>query len=244
MKIDCGIIKDILPLYCDGVCGDESKTAVEEHLRECPSCKAEFDNMSAKLDGNEVQINEKNVLTAAANMWKKGRQKAFLKGSIIALLIVALAVSGFFAYHRFETADRNNTDRLAAMAEDYLKKDSLTVEKTDECGDYLAVLLTKDGERCMCLFERDRIFKNRFAATGGAITDGSEAISSYNMGDPNGNAVLVFFGENTSDSEKYYTFENNKTTYIRKIASGSFVDIFVIPDENDINSTPVMVDGD
>ena len=34
MSNKCDIIKDLLPLYADDVCSDESKKAVDEHLKE------------------------------------------------------------------------------------------------------------------------------------------------------------------------------------------------------------------
>ena len=39
MKYSCDIIKDLLPLYIDGACSDESARAVKEHLEECDGCK-------------------------------------------------------------------------------------------------------------------------------------------------------------------------------------------------------------
>ena len=38
MKLSCEIIQDILPLYVDNVCSPDSRTAVEEHLIQCPAC--------------------------------------------------------------------------------------------------------------------------------------------------------------------------------------------------------------
>ena len=38
MKISCEIIRDLLPLYQEDVCSEESKTMVEEHLSKCESC--------------------------------------------------------------------------------------------------------------------------------------------------------------------------------------------------------------
>lgn len=38
--MNCDIIKDLLPLYCDGVCSEETSRAVEEHLTTCPVCRA------------------------------------------------------------------------------------------------------------------------------------------------------------------------------------------------------------
>ncbi len=38
-EINCNIIKDILPLYVDGVVSDDTKEIVEEHLEHCEECK-------------------------------------------------------------------------------------------------------------------------------------------------------------------------------------------------------------
>ena len=38
-KYQCGIIRDLIPLYRDGVCGEESRKIVEEHLRGCADCR-------------------------------------------------------------------------------------------------------------------------------------------------------------------------------------------------------------
>lgn len=45
MSLTCGIVKDLLPLYAENLCGDESREAVEAHLNECDSCRALLDGM-------------------------------------------------------------------------------------------------------------------------------------------------------------------------------------------------------
>lgn len=42
MKLSCEIIRDLLPLYQDGLCSPESRQAVEEHLSQCPVCAARW----------------------------------------------------------------------------------------------------------------------------------------------------------------------------------------------------------
>ena len=34
MKLSCGVIEDLLPLYVDGACTEETAMAVQEHLTE------------------------------------------------------------------------------------------------------------------------------------------------------------------------------------------------------------------
>ena len=35
----CEIIKDLIPLYLDKVCSEDSRKLVEEHLAECSECR-------------------------------------------------------------------------------------------------------------------------------------------------------------------------------------------------------------
>lgn len=37
--VDCGIVKDLIPSYLDGICSESSKRAVEEHVQECGECR-------------------------------------------------------------------------------------------------------------------------------------------------------------------------------------------------------------
>ena len=45
MSLTCGIIKDLLPLYAENICGDESREAVEAHLTVCESCRSSLEGM-------------------------------------------------------------------------------------------------------------------------------------------------------------------------------------------------------
>ena len=40
MKIDCGIVQDLIPSYVDGLCSESSKQCVEEHIKDCEECRA------------------------------------------------------------------------------------------------------------------------------------------------------------------------------------------------------------
>jgi len=39
MNIKCEVIKDLLPLYVDGVASEESRALIEDHLKECEDCR-------------------------------------------------------------------------------------------------------------------------------------------------------------------------------------------------------------
>ena len=39
MKLSCGVIRDLLPLYAENLAGEESRQLVEEHLADCEACR-------------------------------------------------------------------------------------------------------------------------------------------------------------------------------------------------------------
>ena len=45
MKYPCSLIQDLLPLYHDGVCSEESSKIIEAHLSECSSCKDYYNSL-------------------------------------------------------------------------------------------------------------------------------------------------------------------------------------------------------
>ena len=92
MKISCDIIKDLLPLYHDGICSSDSKMMVEEHLAYCDSCKAELQAMDDDLLINNVKqnLNEAEALKKLSRRWKAGMKKSTLKGIFITIVVIAL----------------------------------------------------------------------------------------------------------------------------------------------------------
>jgi len=105
MKISCGIIKDLLPLYLDSVCSNESKAAIDEHLEVCNNCKTELQFMQQSLpfSNTEQNLNEAEAIKNLSKVWKKGMNKSMRKGIfitlivIVALVVIANFLSIFFA---------------------------------------------------------------------------------------------------------------------------------------------------
>ena len=81
MKYECEMIKDLLPLYKDGVCSASSTKAVEEHISECPECTKILEELKDTVI-DEMMIKEKEeVLSSQANFFKR---KSAMIGCIIA----------------------------------------------------------------------------------------------------------------------------------------------------------------
>lgn len=100
MKISCEIIKDLLPLYHDGVCSNDSRTMVDEHLAYCDSCKAELQAMDEVLPINnaEQNLNEAEAVKKLSRRWKKGMKKSVLKGILVTIVIIALVALLLYSF--------------------------------------------------------------------------------------------------------------------------------------------------
>lgn len=255
MKLSCEMIQDLLPLYCDGVCSQDSKEAVEAHLKECEKCKADVHYMEQGRGTASVQTKEDKIVQAAAAAWKKGKTRAFIKGCLIALLGIAVLVAGYCSFHWFSTADENDLDALARQAASYLARqavnfpdldfnyDELSIEKVEQRGNYLAALCRdSEGNWSMCEFDRDRLFENRWRANGGKLKIEDGTASSWNYGSPHGEAVLIFCGGNIPEEVCWYKFQNNNITYICPVENKTILDIFIIQDSRSIGGYPILLD--
>ncbi|MEK8131887.1 zf-HC2 domain-containing protein [Paenibacillus filicis] len=100
MNISCAIIKDLLPLYHDGVCSNETKAMVEEHLAACDSCKAELQAMDDELPMNQTEQNlkEAEAVQNLSRRWKKGMLQSLLKGVFIAITTIAIVLLVLYVF--------------------------------------------------------------------------------------------------------------------------------------------------
>jgi predicted anti-sigma-YlaC factor YlaD len=92
VNISCEIIKDLLPLYQDGVCSNESRQAVEEHFAECENCQNELQAIQAMLPINNTgrNLNEAESIMKLSQKWRLGKVKSFLKGTLITLFVIVV----------------------------------------------------------------------------------------------------------------------------------------------------------
>ena len=88
--MDCDIIRDLMPLYADGLTSEASNRRINDHVKTCPECRRLRDEMCAPLEpapeDNEQQILER--------VYKTQRRKTILSWTVIILALV-LAVWGF-----------------------------------------------------------------------------------------------------------------------------------------------------
>lgn len=91
MKNECSIIKDLLPLYVEDLVSGETRDFIEEHLSNCPECKAELDSLKEGTPLSSIEDNHTDKRDTAKPfkkiMKKMSRQFNTLSYSLIVFFV-------------------------------------------------------------------------------------------------------------------------------------------------------------
>ena len=208
MSDRCHIIRDMLPLYLDGMLSEDSVGFVEEHLQGCGACREELEKLKAP-DDFPRETPERDA-AALKTMKRKWNRRVVLLGILLAAAVLAALAGSFFAHHWIGTAREDDAEALAKRAERYLK--------------------TADGRWYMCEYDRDSVFADRWRANGGS--SGSDGFTVGEMhdwlfGSPQ-EAVMIYCGVGLPEEAKWYAFRNDDITYICLIEGDVILDVFVV----------------
>ena len=86
-KENCFLIKDLLPLYIDDLCSNESTEIIKNHLEVCEECNKEYSQLKKEPILKEVNDNSSELIKGVGNMFKKDKKKAILKTVSIFLVL-------------------------------------------------------------------------------------------------------------------------------------------------------------
>ena len=120
MKIDCCVVRDLLPLYIENMVSDQTAEQIKQHLAECPVCQNEYDSFrdNSKLDVLETPILQSDVKPFKKIVRKLNRQMNSLAYGLIIFFIlwvfsltggedlmynsVIMPIVGLFGYYVFK----------------------------------------------------------------------------------------------------------------------------------------------
>lgn len=99
-KLECEIVRDLLPSYVDGLTGDVTNKAVEEHLAGCPDCAAALSRMRAPEE-------KKTAPDAEVDFLKKVRRRSAKRSLLVGVILMLLGMSllGFRYFYVGSAAD-------------------------------------------------------------------------------------------------------------------------------------------
>lgn len=88
--ISCKIIEDLLPLYNDHVCSEESRSLVEEHLTTCTKCQEILAIMKSDIERPST-IDDAAAIKVISKKWKSDQLTSLLWGGFIVSILSSAA---------------------------------------------------------------------------------------------------------------------------------------------------------
>ena len=97
MKNDltCGVVRDLLPSYVEGMTSDETNAAVEAHLAACPDCAARRDAMTSPAEPAEAAEQSREVDYLKTVKRKSGRRVVLAIACTLAVILAGVALKLF-----------------------------------------------------------------------------------------------------------------------------------------------------
>lgn len=74
MNIPCEVIEDLLPLYVDEICSQESKKIVEEHLQTCEHCQKEYRKIKMPIGTEHRKVDTGKIADEANVILEKAEK--------------------------------------------------------------------------------------------------------------------------------------------------------------------------
>ena len=113
MKISCEIVQDLLPLYEESLCSNESREAVEEHLLQCPHCAG----LTRKLEIAEFIPD--NAEKAVKHSFRKVRRRWIASILLVLVLLPLLGGVGYLGWNEYhkEGICFSNLDEISTARE-------------------------------------------------------------------------------------------------------------------------------
>lgn len=195
MKITCEIIEDLLPLYADNICSEQSKRAVEAHLRECGACRALIEGAQA-IPVPHIEPEQ----PVADNVLKKGFRKIRMRWWATILAIVSIVPIAFLGWNEYSAQGVAYTN-LNELAMGIGFMDCLTEHRYALAYNYLDIAGLKQewleeffDETLLANMEDDALAK--FCEMGSKLDDAG-GIDSYKY------IGISFSGEETDGTKVY-----------------------------------------
>ena len=117
MNIPCRVIEDLLPMYHDKVCSEESTALVEEHVKSCPQCSRMLSDLSTELFVSEESVDDIQPLKKIQKEYRKLRMGWLVAVLAILVLIPMVLLLG---NREKETAPEFTQEEALAVGEAFM----------------------------------------------------------------------------------------------------------------------------
>ena len=173
MKLSCKVIEDMLPIYYDGVCSDESAALVEEHLKDCPLCSRALADLRSSINIPEKPVDDLKPLEGIRKKWKKSKWAYIQRGiciTLAALLLVTAVLTGiwYFSYAKYYYQLTETMEQTTKEDRFYTSSDYTTEKNGYRCEVWLPISLSNSG--FVRVMDDDGLVMFLYPETGGSYS--------------------------------------------------------------------------
>ncbi len=94
----CNVVRDLFPLYFDGVCSEETRKQIEEHLEHCEDCRRLRQELEAEQEWHGENLEWNPSILPLKKVRKKMRRKNILIGVCLFFLLFFMVCASVLAY--------------------------------------------------------------------------------------------------------------------------------------------------
>ena len=168
--LPCEVVKDLLPLYHDGVVSSDTGIMIGAHLDHCEKCRTELDSIcnGDKIEKGIIEYNEKSSFSAFRNGVSAIKRKGTIRGVLITALAVTVLLCGFI-FLRTNSVIKVPVDQL--KIDDVIRYDLSTnggeglffTYEMDWDGGYAVIYnVSKDPKEIDIAIKRTAFWKKKF----------------------------------------------------------------------------------
>jgi len=104
--LPCNVIVDLLPLYNEGACSEESREIVEEHLQSCEECRELCGNIAIPVKEADTKPSETETFRKVSKKLKKSRFSKLISTILCIFLVGVTILTGAWYYTSYRPYSR------------------------------------------------------------------------------------------------------------------------------------------
>lgn len=117
MKITCDIINDLIPLYIDTICTEDSRKLIEEHMKHCKKCSQKLEDMK-----NPIEYPQMPEQWESKEPFKKIKKKVRIQLILTAIITGCIVGAFMFAVQEVGWLHNYFHPRSKAMIENEIEQ--------------------------------------------------------------------------------------------------------------------------
>lgn len=201
MKLSCKVIEDLLPMYYDKVCSEETAALIEDHLKDCPKCSRILADLRGEI---EIQTEHPDDIKPLKKIQKSYKKRKLIT-LVVILLVVALLPVAFYL--------GNRQDEQANTADNYSQEEAIS-----DADQFMAYISNADYTSAFTKFdisEKKREWQRDFFSGEVLANFEMDALNAFSQAGASMEALGGFGEYQLKDvSASGYDNYGNKTYYI------------------------------